>query len=492
MLLTDLSVPLPGFGPPLGPYVRPNLLAGIETPGPRISRPAAMRDPAIAISQQLGQVLGPGIPRIARQVDFFDATSRSSIGQRVLAQPLVRQFLSNSDTFRLLNSQSLTFLFGPVGASSPSELTNFEVFSSDDGTTLIEIEGLTTDFIINMSNVSSLFSIPPGQLGPGIEGFQVEVNNPDILFRSDGDVTITVPLDDLPAAVQDQVLNAGALARLQIPPVFESVGPLLTDIFQSSGPLTAPQVVTSVPGFDQLERVARRAMPNALRAPFGRIARLAVDRDLFNILNDAQVEQILDGVDVFLRDLQTLLELGTLNPPTPPTQIDVPDQPLLGTLAITIGQLRDLPTVLPGAEGIELGDVGLLEGRLDFGVVFDMRGNYGLILTARGTLDNALPQAVQSLDNLAGEIRIEVSDADDLAMLNSNLTALPISLEDVDTLNLYQLQGGSLGSALSGSVTSGVGESIRLMNASVGFGVGFEAGTGVQYTRVIPLGNVFA
>ncbi len=87
------------------------------------------------------------------------------------------------------------------------------------------------------------------------------------------------------------------------------------------------------------------------------------------------------------------------------------------------------------------------------------------------------PPGVTSANEIAGDIRVEVSNAHNISDLNG----------------LSTVEGLNQGESLSGGV-----ESSRLQNgvstfgASIGYGAGLEYGTGIEYTQVIPLGNIYA
>ena len=82
-----------------------------------------------------------------------------------------------------------------------------------------------------------------------------------------------------------------------------------------------------------------------------------------------------------------------------------------------------------------------------------------------------------SANEIAGDIRIEVSNAQNISDLNG----------------LSTVEGLNQGASLSGDVeTSRLQNGVSTFGASVGYGAGLEYGTGVEYTQVIPLGNAYA
>ena len=136
----------------------------------------------------------------------------------------------------------------------------------------------------------------------------------------------------------------------------------------------------------------------------------------------------------------------------------------------------DLRTNLLLIHGFALPGVGNFPGRIDAGFVFDRNGNFGVYLTARGPLLGAPPN-ITSADQAAGDLRVEVSNAPNLAALGGQ----------------RMVEGLTQGVALSGGLESTNNTlGVTTFAASAGYGSGLEFGTGVAYTQVIPLGNVYA
>ncbi len=130
----------------------------------------------------------------------------------------------------------------------------------------------------------------------------------------------------------------------------------------------------------------------------------------------------------------------------------------------------------PALAGLQLPGIGNFEGKIDAGFVFDRLGNYGLVLTARGPLLSA-PPGFESSDLIGGDVQVEVSNAPNLEALNG----------------IRLVEGVTMGSALqAGMAASNTQGGAVTLAASAGYGVGLEYGTGVAYTQVIPLGNVYA
>jgi hypothetical protein len=87
------------------------------------------------------------------------------------------------------------------------------------------------------------------------------------------------------------------------------------------------------------------------------------------------------------------------------------------------------------------------------------------------------PTGNASANLVGGDVQVEVSNAPSLAALGGQRI--------VEGLN----QGTALSAGL-GTSTSGSG--VSTFATSVGYGSGFEFGTGFAYTQVIPLGNVYS
>ena len=150
--------------------------------------------------------------------------------------------------------------------------------------------------------------------------------------------------------------------------------------------------------------------------------------------------------------------------------------PLDKTVEVTLGALRNLSDVPSAISGLALESIGNFPGRVDVGFVFDRRGNFGIEFTARGPLSGS-PAGVASANAVGGDIRVEVSNAPSLSALTGE----------------RRVEGLTQGTALSGALqasTSNTG--VSAFSTAVGYGSGLEFGTGVEYTQVVPLGNVNA
>jgi hypothetical protein len=203
--------------------------------------------------------------------------------------------------------------------------------------------------------------------------------------------------------------------------------------------------------------------------------RLAVDRKLFTLSSGQQAE-VTAGFNQFTMAVNGLNQAGTFQPAVPPAPPTLANGPLGGTLQVSVGALRRLAHVASPLSGLQLPGIGNFPGRIDAGYVFARNGDYGLVLTARGPLLSA-PANLSSADLVGSDVNIEVSNAPNLAALNGKRT----------------VEGVTLGSVLSGGLgASNNANGVRTFSASAGYGTGLEFGTGVAYTQVIPLGNVFA
>jgi hypothetical protein len=202
--------------------------------------------------------------------------------------------------------------------------------------------------------------------------------------------------------------------------------------------------------------------------------RIAVNRGLFTLGFD-QLNQVQAALQQFNTNAAVLNGQGTFTPAIPPAAPPLPGPHLGGTLEVSIGALQNLVNVAPGLTGLQLPDIGNFPGRIDVGYVFARNGDYGLVLTLRGPLYGVPPSS--PLDTVGSTLQVEVSNARSLGALDG----------------LRTVEGLSIGTALMGSVsTSHTDSGVSTFATSAGYGAGFEYGTGIAYTQVIPLGNVNA
>jgi len=258
--------------------------------------------------------------------------------------------------------------------------------------------------------------------------------------------------------------------------VYSATGPILANALLTGSFHAGPNAPREIPGLGLVSALAHNHnFPNAHTSSWFYALHNAVDRQVFN-LSDTQANLVSKGFTQFLNQVTALDQAGTFNPAVPPPAVPLPKGQLNGTLYVSLGAVRDLASVNPALSGLPLPVVGNFEGRIDVGFVLDLAGDFGIALTARGPLTGA-PPGVTSVNEIAGDIRIEVSNAQNISDLNG----------------LSTVEGLNQGASLSGGVeTSRLRNGVSTFGASVGYGAGLEYGTGVEYTQVIPLGNAYA
>jgi hypothetical protein len=258
--------------------------------------------------------------------------------------------------------------------------------------------------------------------------------------------------------------------------VYSATGPILTNALLTGSAHAGPNAPSRIPGLGLVTALGRnRNFPTAHLGAWLYALHNAVDRQVLT-LSAAQSSLVSSGVTQFLSEVTTLDQAGTFNPAVPPPAVLLHKGPLYGTLYISLGAVRNLESVASSQTGLPLPDVGNFEGRIDVGLVLDRAGNFGIALTARGPLTGA-PPGVTSANEIAGDIRIEVSNAHNISDLDG--------LSTVEGLN----QGASLSGGIEASQLQ---NGVSTFGASVGYGAGLEYGTGIEYTQVIPLGNAYA
>src|SRR6185312_8283477 len=136
-------------------------------------------------------------------------------------------------------------------------------------------------------------------------------------------------------------------------------------------------------------------------------------------LDDAQSTAVSAGISQFAQQVQTMISGGVFTPPDPVQPPSLPSKSLSGTLEISVGVVRRLLDVDPSISGLDLPVLGNFEGRLDVGYVFDRSGNFGIMLTLRGPLQNANP-VPSPVDVAAGDVRVEVSNAKNINQLTGS------------------------------------------------------------------------
>jgi hypothetical protein len=258
--------------------------------------------------------------------------------------------------------------------------------------------------------------------------------------------------------------------------VYSATGPIVSNALLTGSAHGGPNAPLRIPGLRLVSVLAHNHnFPNSHTSLLLYEMHVAVDRQVF-ALSAAQSTLVSQGITQFLNEVTTLDQTGAFNPSVPPPAVPLPKGQLYGTLYVSLGAVRELAAVNPAISGLQLPTAGNFEGRIDVGFVLDKHGNFGIALTARGPLFGA-PPGVTSANMIAGDVRVEVSNAPNISDLNG----------------LSTVEGLNQGAAYSGGVeTSRLANGVSTLGASVGYGAGLEYGTGIEYTTVIPLGNAYA
>jgi hypothetical protein len=432
----------------LGAFIAPSLLQ------PRVFQPAQVVDPHVAINTYMSAILGPEIQPIQQVVETQNTSQRSTLIDQVLGDPFVQATLSDQDTYTLLNSSAMSTLIG--FNQVPSGFVTYVVPESD----VLLIAGQPNATVLVPANGS-------------VPGFTVVVPTTSIRPLSSGLVAVEIPLSEIPANAPPPT-NVSQLTGT-FADVFAATGPLIFSALQTGLPLPSPNAPVTVPGL----RLARllavdRNFPFKGTPLFLRMFRIAIERGVFT-LGPTQLAQVQTALQQFDSVAYTLNQQGTFTPVVPPAAPPLPKGRLGGTLEISTGALRNLVNVAAGENGLPLPDIGNVPGRIDIGYAFAHNGDYGLVLTLRGPLSESPPYP--PIDNVGSTIQIESSNAHNLTDLNG----------------LRTVEGLSIGTALMGTISTSLTDSgVSTFAASAGYGAGLEYGTGVAYTQVIPLGNVYA
>lgn len=319
-----------------------------------------------------------------------------------------------------------------------------------------------------------------GQLGSGVDSIQQQA---DLLGASENNLvanqvvsqtfihSVLSRQDTYTLLGQAVSATGGALSG-----VYSATAPIVVNALQTGSSHSGPNAPRRVPGLRLVTGLANNHnFPNSHLSSLLYELRVAVARSVFT-LSATQASLVSQGFTQFLNQVNALNQARTFTPPVPPAASPLPRGPLYGTLFVSLGALRNLTSVAPTLSGLQLPVVGDFVGRIDVGFVIDRQGNFGIGLTARGPLLGA-PKGVASSNVIAGDIRIQVSNARNLSELNGLTTVEAITQ----------------GAALSGEI-----ETTRLQNGastfatSIGYGSGLEFGTGMAYTQVVPLGNLYA
>jgi hypothetical protein len=337
------------------------------------------------------------------------------------------------------------------------------------GTTIPKVPG-TSAIVGPIAGVNSFLS---NELGTGIAGVQTAsfnrvatqvFNQPlirSLLSRQD-------TYDLVGSAVTDWGTAAGD--------AYTSTGPILTSALSTASRQPALNAPRGVPGLRLSVAFARNHnFPGSAASGVLRAFHIAVERQVLS-LSSQQQALVEAGYAQFTANVESLNAAGAFQPATPPPATSLPKGPLTGTIEVSLGAFRELSSVAAGQSGLPLPNIGNFEGRIDEGFVIDRNGNFGIAITARGPVSD-VPKGVASSNLVGGDIRIELSDATNLQSLNG--------LREVEGLT----QGGGRSGYLESAKTAG---GVSTFAAAVGDGSGFEFGTGMAYTEVVPLGNAFA
>lgn len=449
----------PAVGRHLGTYLSP------ATYQARASTLPQFADPRTSVNQFLSAQLGSGLDAIQTRVQNLGAASRNPLADSIVKNSFVKAVLSRQDTYTLLSTSSALVSAGLPQSNSSSGQSNAAVVNYN-----VPTQAVITAFGPQTSTVHVLPT-------PALAGFVVQVPTSNIqIFPAGSPVAaiVSVPVTSFPSNVPtpaQPVLPSGQLSD-----VYASTASLLSDALRTATPRTSPTTPHSVPGLRLVGAFNRNHnLPNGSTNALLRVLHLAVDRQVFN-LNSTQQTAVMSGLAQFQSTVSSLAQAGAFTPATPVLAPTLPSGPLNGTMEVTVGAFRNLADVAPGLNGLQLPNIANFPGRIDSGFAVDRFGNFGLVLTARGPLGSA-PTGNASPDLIGGDVQIEVSNAPNLAALGGQRT--------VEGVN----QGTALSAALA---TSSNAAGVSTFATSVGYGSGFEFGTGLAYTQVIPLGNVYS
>jgi hypothetical protein len=469
----------------------PNSLGAYVTPsqfGPKVTQPAKVVNPHTSIEQLLSTVLGPGLDQVQAKSKSLGNSPQAVLKQTVLNQSYVHSILSNGDVYTLFGSPALTSLLGSQQVSGPTSTASQA--TSTTSTTSTTTPGSTTTAA---PNPLIAFSIPDQatiqtlgdtttivQVNPsgGVAGFFATVPTSNVRITSQGPPitgSVLIPQSSIPAGFPTpsvSVISIGTFA-----PTYVSTAPLLNQILNAGVKGVSPNAPNSVPGL-RLAPFLLHHNPfpsQSASKDFTKALRLAVQRNVFT-LGTAQTTAVSAGISQFAQQVQAMITTGSFTPPVPEPAPSLPSGSLSGTLEISVGAVRSLLDVDPTISGLELPALGNFPGRIDVGYVFDRSGNFGIMLTLRGPLQNANPVPTP-VDVASGDVRVEVSNASNISALTGNRV----------------VEGVDVGSGVSADLgTSKYASGISTFSASAGNGFGLEYGTGVGYSTVIPLGNVYA
>jgi hypothetical protein len=426
---------------------------------PRVSSTAVIVDPHTSLNQFLSAQLGPGVSTVEQHAEATKASSNATITQEVLGNQFIHAVLSRQDTYTLLNSVATTVL----GSTAANVVTQQATVTYTVPTQATWTPPLTDPMIVTIKG--------PTQS----QDTYVSVPVSDIQGSSTNG-TVTLPLDQVPSGAPlppTSTVPTGSLTQ-----VFTATGPIILSALKSAVPRSGTNAPHTIPGLRLAGFFNRTpSFPSGHTTLLLYALRVAVDRNVFALSSD-QTNQLNAGLSQFESTVATMNNNGVFQPAVPPAAPPLPKGQLYGTLEVSLGALRNLSPAFVNQlqTGLQLTGVGNFPGRFDVGFVFDRYGNFGVELTARGPLLGA-PKGVASQNVVAGDIRVEVSNAQSLSALNG----------------LRSVEGLSQGTAMEGGIeTATYANGIKTLAASAGYGSGLEFGTGVAYTQVIPLGNVYS
>jgi hypothetical protein len=422
--------------------------------------PALHVDAHRALNRQIQAVFGPGIDRIERNVELNNDSAKSAISQLVLSQPTVHTVFSNNDTYTLLGQPWLNDIFST------------QLLGQDQNTT-VNLTLPKKDHLLQLGD-PTIFQVLPGDPAPNGGtfnlGFVVTVPAIDVVFNPDGTFTATVPLSQIPPAAQQSTTNTTNVNNLVA--IYSSTGPQLQALFQSGTPKGAPTGLPTVPGLRLADALLQNGnFTSAGLGRYFRMMRFAVTKQLLQP-TDAQRQGFNTAVNDFLGVVDNWNEVSApqfaaivaAQPPgnpVPPLAVG----PLNNTLAVSLGVIQQPNSIQADAPE-----------RIEVGYVFAKNGDYGIILTARGSLSTTVPNPPPPpAPIVAGDVQLGVSNAPALVSLNG----------------WREVEGLNEGSILSGTISETNSGGLATFSASAGYGGGFDYGLGIQFTKVIPLGNVF-
>lgn len=481
-----------GIAQSLGPFVGPaksGLKAGT----------AKTVNPHNAVQGLLASILGPGTEEVQARGELAGSSPAAVLRKQVLGQPFLRSVLSNADTYALFGTAAFNGLIGSqqVSGTTPSGTTGTATNTSTSTTTpggapiprATATGGTSTtsapqDVAFAIPTQATIRSITGSttliqvNASGGVAGFFAEVPTSNVRILDEGPPitgSVTVPAASIPAGFPTP--DTTFLSNGTFSATYAATGPLLSAILDSGVVGVAPNAPKSVPGLRLAPFLLKNnAFPSpAARKELLKGFRLAIQRDVFT-LSDAQQTRLSDGLTQFSQQVQALLASRGFTPAIPLAPPLLPAKPLAGTLAVSAGVVRRLVGVDPSVTGLQLEGLGNFPGRLDVGYVFDRAGNFGVQVTLRGALTNANP-GLRPGNIAVGDVRVEVSNAPSINALTGRRL----------------IEGVGNGALVATDLESSVNDSgVATFAASAGNGFGVEYGTGVGYTAVIPLGNVYS